>query len=189
MNFGFSEEQELLRSEVRKFLDEQCPMDEVRHIAATAEGYSPELWKRLGELGWLGLIVPEEYGGAGLGWVDLVVLLEETGRSLFPSPMISNMLAAAALLCGLLVATELEMSALLAPPGASTVGVRLYTLIHNAPESLVAASALVVCLAVAPVLALLALVITGGIPRNEPRTPPAPPTPRMPRRLILRRPA
>ena len=98
MNFGFSEEQDLLRHEVRKFLDEQCPLTEVRRIAETPEGYSPELWKQLGELGWLGLTIPEKYGGAGLGWIDLVVLLEETGRSLFPSPLISTTLAAAALL-------------------------------------------------------------------------------------------
>ena len=98
MNFGFSEEQELLRGGVRKFLDEQCPLEEVRRIMATPEGYSPELWKQLAELGWLGLLIPERYGGAGLGWIDLVVLLEETGRTLFPSPLISTTLASAALL-------------------------------------------------------------------------------------------
>ena len=66
MNFGFSEEQELLRHEVRKLLDEQCPMLEVRRLSETPEGYSPTLWKQLAELGWLGLTVPEEYGGVGL---------------------------------------------------------------------------------------------------------------------------
>ncbi len=98
MNFGLTEEQELLRREVRKFLDEQCPMTEVRRTMETPEGYSPELWKQLGELGWLGLVIPERYGGAGGDWIDLVVLLEETGRSLFPSPLISTTLAAAAIL-------------------------------------------------------------------------------------------
>ena len=98
MNFGFSEEQDLLRQEVRKFLDQQCPLPEVRRIIETAEGYSPEQWTQLGELGFLGLIVPEKYGGAGLGWVDLVVLLEETGRSLYPSPLLSTTLAGATLL-------------------------------------------------------------------------------------------
>ena len=98
MNFGFSEEQDLLRNEVRKYLDEQCPLDVVRQIMETPSGYSPEQWKQLGELGFLGLILPEEFGGAGLGWVDLVVVLEETGRSLFPSPLISTTLAGAAIL-------------------------------------------------------------------------------------------
>ena len=93
MNFGFSEEQELLRQEVRKFLDEQCPVEEVRRLSETPEGYSPELWKQLGELGFLGLTIPESCGGAGLLWVDLVLLLEETGRTLFPSPLISTTLA------------------------------------------------------------------------------------------------
>ena len=97
MNFGFSEEQDLLRQEVRKFLDQQGPLPEVRRIIETAEGYAPEQWSQLGELGFLGLIVPEKYGGAGLGWVDLVVLLEETGRSLYPSPLLSTILAGATL--------------------------------------------------------------------------------------------
>ena len=98
MNFGFTDEQELLRQEVRKFLDEQCPLEEVRRIAATPGGYSSEQWKQLGELGWLGLVIPERYGGSDLGWEELVVLLEETGRTLFPAPLISTTLAAAAIL-------------------------------------------------------------------------------------------
>jgi alkylation response protein AidB-like acyl-CoA dehydrogenase len=98
MNFGFTEEQELLRSEVRKLLDRRCPLPEVRKLMETDAGYSAELWGELAELGWLGLTIPESYGGAGLGWVDFVVLLEETGRSLFPSPLVSTTLAAAAIL-------------------------------------------------------------------------------------------
>ena len=97
MNFGLTEEQELLRDEVRKFLDENCDMEEVRRLMDKPEGFSRDLWKQMAELGWLGIAIPEEHGGAGLGWVDLVVLLEETGRSLFPSPLISNTLAATAL--------------------------------------------------------------------------------------------
>jgi alkylation response protein AidB-like acyl-CoA dehydrogenase len=98
MNFGFTEEQDLLRREVRRFLDERCPLPEVRRIIETPSGYSEPLWKELGALGWLGLSVPEDLGGAGLSWLDLSVLLEETGRSLFPSPLIANTLAATALL-------------------------------------------------------------------------------------------
>ncbi len=100
MNFGFNEEQERLRHEVRKFLDEQCPLEMVRKLAKTPSGYSPELWKQLAELGWLGLILPEEYGGGGMGWVDLTVLLEEVGRSLFPGPLVSTLLAGAAIADG-----------------------------------------------------------------------------------------
>ncbi len=97
MNFGFSDEQDLLRSEARKLLAEQCPLSEVRKIGESPDAHSPELWKQLGELGWLGLTVPEEFGGAELEWIDLALLLEEAGRGLFPSPLISSTLAAAAI--------------------------------------------------------------------------------------------
>jgi alkylation response protein AidB-like acyl-CoA dehydrogenase len=97
MNFGFTEEQELLRQEVRKFLDAHCPMEQVRRLMATPEGSSREHWKQIAELGWLGLTVPEAQGGAGLGWVDLVVVLEEMGRTLFPSPFLAATIGAAAI--------------------------------------------------------------------------------------------
>src|SRR4029450_4758590 len=90
MNFGFTEEQELLRAEVRKFLDQNCPLEEVRKLAATESGYSRDFWMRMAELGWVGLTFPEAHGGVGLGWEDLVVVLEETGRPLFPSPRIDT---------------------------------------------------------------------------------------------------
>jgi alkylation response protein AidB-like acyl-CoA dehydrogenase len=98
MNFGFTEEQELLRAEVRKLLDARCPIEQVRKLMESDAGYSAELWSELAELGWLGLTIPEQFGGAGLGWVDFVVLLEETGRTLFPSPLVSTTLAASAVL-------------------------------------------------------------------------------------------
>ena len=97
MNFGFTEEQELLRAEVRKFLDQNAPLEEVRKIVETPEGFDRNLWNRMGELGWIGLAAPEAYGGVGLDFVTLVVLLEETGRSLFPSPLLSTVLAAKAI--------------------------------------------------------------------------------------------
>ena len=98
MNFGFSEEQELLRAEVRKFLDQNANLEEVRKITETEPGgFSRHLWNRMGELGWVGLTMPEEYGGVGLDFVTLIVLLEETGRTLMPSPIISTVLAARAI--------------------------------------------------------------------------------------------
>ena len=93
MNFGFTDEQDLLRNEVRRFLDARCPIAEVRRIAETPSGHCEKLWKELAEMGWLGLAVPESYGGVGLGWIDLIVLMEETGRTLFPSPLIANTLS------------------------------------------------------------------------------------------------
>ena len=97
MNFGFTEEQDLLRQEVRKFLGAHCPLEEVRKLMETPDGFSRALWKQLGELGWLGLAIPEAHGGAGLGWVDLVVVLEEMGTTLFPSPFLATTIAAAAI--------------------------------------------------------------------------------------------
>jgi alkylation response protein AidB-like acyl-CoA dehydrogenase len=98
MDFGFSEEQELLRAEVRKFLEQNVPMEEVRRIAESEdESFDRELWNRMAELGWLGLALPEEHGGVGLDFVTLVPVLEECGRSLLPAPLISTVLAAKAI--------------------------------------------------------------------------------------------
>jgi alkylation response protein AidB-like acyl-CoA dehydrogenase len=97
MNFGFSEEQDLLRAEVRKFLDQNAPLTRVREIVASESGFDSGLWARMAELGWVGLCIPEKHGGVGLGLETLLVVLEETGRSLFPSPLISTVLAAKAI--------------------------------------------------------------------------------------------
>ncbi len=98
MNFGLTEEQEVLRRVARRFLDEQAPMEKVREMMVSPEGFAEPLWAQMADLGWLGLAIPEEFGGSSLGWVDLVVLLEETGRSLLPAPLISTSLASAAVL-------------------------------------------------------------------------------------------
>jgi alkylation response protein AidB-like acyl-CoA dehydrogenase len=97
MNFGFTEEQELLRAEVRKFLEQNASLEEVRKFVETPEGFDRRLWNRMAELGWIGLSMPEQHGGMGLDLVTLLVLLEETGRGLFPSPLISTVLAAKAI--------------------------------------------------------------------------------------------
>ena len=90
MNFGFTEEQELLRDQVRRFMQDACPLTEVRKLMKSATGTSPSSWRQAAELGWLGLIIPEGFGGIGLKWVDLTVVLEETGRGLCPLPIISD---------------------------------------------------------------------------------------------------
>ncbi|MEM7078134.1 MAG: acyl-CoA dehydrogenase family protein [Pseudomonadota bacterium] len=101
MNFGFSEEQNLLRDQVERFMQEACPMPRVREIAATDSGFDQGLWQQMAELGWLGLITPEEYGGLGLKWIDLTVVLETAAAGLCPLPIASNALSAAAILaCG-----------------------------------------------------------------------------------------
>jgi alkylation response protein AidB-like acyl-CoA dehydrogenase len=92
VNFGFNEEQELLRSTARKFLENECASPVVRQLMDTPEGMTPELWTKLAEQGWLGLIYPDGYDGMGLGLVDLVVLMEEMGRAVLPGPYFSTVL-------------------------------------------------------------------------------------------------
>src|SRR5215813_2192012 len=92
MNFGFNDEQELLRSTARKFFENECPSAVVRSLMETPEGMTPELWGKLAEQGWLGLVYPEGDDGMGLGLVDLVVLMEEMGRAVVPGPFFSTVL-------------------------------------------------------------------------------------------------
>jgi alkylation response protein AidB-like acyl-CoA dehydrogenase len=92
VDFGFSQEQEMLRESARSLLEKECPPSLVRKLMADERGYDPALWKKIAELGWLGLVVPEAYGGAGLSYVDLVVVLEEMGRVALPSPFIWTVL-------------------------------------------------------------------------------------------------
>lgn len=90
MDFTLSEEQEMLRKSARDFLNIECPKSLVRTIEASDSGYSQGLWNKMAELGWMGLILPEEYGGAGLRLLDLGVLFEEFGRAAVPGPMFST---------------------------------------------------------------------------------------------------
>lgn len=90
MDFGFTEEQEMLRNTARDFLEKECPKTMVREMAEDEKGYSPQLWHKMGELGWPGLVFPTRYGGGGGSFLDLVVLLEEMGRALLPSPFFAT---------------------------------------------------------------------------------------------------
>src|SRR5262245_1618300 len=94
MDFGFSEDQEMLRQSARDFLTKECPMALVRKMMDDESGHSTDLWRKMAELGWHGLILPEEYGGAGLTFVDLVVVLEEMGRVVLPGPFLSTVVYA-----------------------------------------------------------------------------------------------
>jgi alkylation response protein AidB-like acyl-CoA dehydrogenase len=96
LDFGFSEEQEMLRQSARSLLERECPPAHVRKMMEDERGYSPELWRKMAGLGWLGLVLPEEHGGAGLNYVDLVVVAEEMGRVLLPSPFIWTLMFAEA---------------------------------------------------------------------------------------------
>jgi len=92
MDFGFNEEQEMLRATARKFLENECTSEFVRKRLAEDTGVTEAFWAKLAEQGWLGLIYGEEYGGSGLGIVDLTVLMEEMGRAVMPGPFFSTVL-------------------------------------------------------------------------------------------------
>ena len=95
MDLGLSEEQELLKNVARDFLEKECPEQHVRDMEEDEQGYSPELWKKMAEQGWQGLIIPEEHGGIGMGFIDLVILVEEFGRALVPGPFLPTALGGA----------------------------------------------------------------------------------------------
>ena len=97
MDFGFSEEQEMLRQSARTMLERECPAPRVRELMDDALGYAPAMWRRMAELGWLGLVIPESAGGAGLGYIEMAVLAEEMGRALLPSPFIWTVMFAEAI--------------------------------------------------------------------------------------------
>lgn len=100
MDVNFSEEQKLIRSSAKEFLEAEVPKDVVREIEESAEGYSPELWQKISELGWIGLNIPEEYEGMGMNFLDLVILLEEVGYNLFPGPFFSTVIATFPIILG-----------------------------------------------------------------------------------------
>lgn len=90
MDLRYTEEQEILRQTARDFLATECPKTLVRELEQSEKGYSPELWKKMAELGWMGLIIPEEYEGIGYTFQDLAVLLEEMGRNILPGPFVAT---------------------------------------------------------------------------------------------------
>ena len=90
MDLGLNETQQMLKNSAREFLQAECPDTYVRAMEEDQRGYTPDMWQKIAEQGWLGLIFPEEYGGVGLTYLDLSVLLEEMGRALLPGPFFST---------------------------------------------------------------------------------------------------
>ena len=130
IQFAFTDEQEQFRSAIRRFLSDRSPTTEVRRLMGTAEGYDPAVWRQLSEeLALPGIHIPEQYGGAGFGMVELCIVTEELGRALLCSPYFSTaVLAANAVLNA---GTEAQKSALL-PDIAN--GARLATLAVTEPD-------------------------------------------------------
>jgi alkylation response protein AidB-like acyl-CoA dehydrogenase len=92
-----TEEQELLQHTVREFVRDQSSLQRIRALRDTGDpdGFSRALWRQMAGLGWVGIVIPEEFGGAGLGYTDLIVVMEEMGRGLMPEPMLSTVLLGA----------------------------------------------------------------------------------------------
>lgn len=88
MDFDFSKEQVILKESARRFLEKECPKQLVRALTDDEKGYSPDLWGKMADLGWLGVTFPNVYGGTGGNFIDLVLLQEELGRTLMPSPFV-----------------------------------------------------------------------------------------------------
>ena len=112
MDLDFTSEQEMLRDSAARFMANECPYERVKEIEESAEGYDPNLWQQVIELGWTGLLFPEEYGGYGGQFMDLVIILEQMGKAVFPSPFFSTIVQ-----CGLTIqesGTEEQKTDLLA---------------------------------------------------------------------------
>ena len=90
MDLALSEEQEMLKTMARDFLTDKFPKTVVKEMEESEPGYSPELWKEMAGLGWMGLAFPEKYGGSDMSFLDLAILLEEMGRACLPGPYFST---------------------------------------------------------------------------------------------------
>ena len=95
MDFDLSQPQQLLQKSARDFFKRECPPEKVREIMATDTAFDEKLWQAVADQGWTGLIIPEEFGGLGLGIVELAVVAEEMGRAVLPGPFTSTVWASA----------------------------------------------------------------------------------------------
>ena len=126
MEFKFTEEQEMIRDTAAAFLVEVSSSAAVREAMATQLGYDPQLWQRVcQEMFWQAIHIPEEYGGMGLGYVELVAMLEQMGRHLFCSPFYATVCLATPAL--LVAANEAQKAQYLPQIVAGTTATLAYT--------------------------------------------------------------
>ena len=92
MDLSYNEQQKAIKTTAHDFFEANCPMTLVRELEESAPGYSPDLWKQMADLQWLGMTYPEQYGGTGGGFLDLYVIYEEMGRFLIPTPHLSSVI-------------------------------------------------------------------------------------------------
>jgi len=94
MDFAFSQEQDILRDSARRFVEKECGVDYVKQFVDNKITFTGEMWGKISQLGWTGVLIPEQYGGLGLNFVDLAVIIEEMGRGPVPGPFISSVVLA-----------------------------------------------------------------------------------------------
>ena len=111
MNFSLNEEQRLLADSAERFVRENCSLDRRRALVASEPGYSERRWRQMADLGWLGVGVPEVFGGTGRGPVETMVLMEAFGRGLVPEPYLSSVVLGAGLVTE--AGTEAQKAAIL----------------------------------------------------------------------------
>jgi len=137
MDFSFSEQQNMLRSEARRFLARECPKTKVKELEKDEKGYDSVVWRNMAEMGWMGLVFPEEYGGLNADFTDLMVLMEEMGRNILPGPFFSTVA-----LCALPIleyGNDSQKAEYLAPIGK---GEKIWTLAMTEPSGGYSASAI-----------------------------------------------
>ena len=98
MDLGLTEDQEMLRSMAREFIEAEAPRTYVRDMEEDDRGITTDLWQKIAQVGWLGLIVPEEHGGTGQSLVDLGILMEEVGHGVLPGPFFNTALVTVGIL-------------------------------------------------------------------------------------------
>jgi len=98
MDFDLTSEQEMIRKSIAEFIAKECPFEKVKELEESDLGYSPELWQKMAELGWMKVYFPEEFGGYGDPFMNVVIILEEMGKAAFQSPFFSTVIQ-----CGLII--------------------------------------------------------------------------------------
>ncbi len=119
MDYGLAEEQLMFKTAIRDFLEAEWPAEAMREAWDDKNDYPLEVYRKMGGLGWLGLLIPEQYGGMGLGWVEVAILFEEAGRVLLKGPLLSTAILGAQAL--LLMGTEEQKKEMLPKVAAGDI--------------------------------------------------------------------
>ena len=132
MNFDFSEDQKLLQKTTRDFLEDNSPLSVCREVLESDQPYAQKLWKACAEMGYQGTVIPEEYGGAGFGHLELAVVAEELGRALAPLPFSSSVYLATE---AILLAGSEEQKQQYLPKLASGESIGSFALVEGAGQN------------------------------------------------------